>query len=54
MPHTTGPLNIEPRIVMPAPLGGPEAGRVARSALCEALYHVPRQGCVERGCNMKV
>ena len=54
MPHTTGPRNIEPRIVMPAPLGGPEAGRVARSALCEALYHVPRQGCVERGCNMKV
>ena len=45
-----GPLNIEPRIVMPAPLGGLEAGRVARSALYATLYHVLWQGCVERRC----
>ena len=54
MPHTQrahrGPLNIEPRIVMPAPLGGLEAGRVARSALYATLYHVLWQGCVERRC----
>ena len=46
MPHTTGPHNIEPRIVMPAPLGGLEAGRVARSALCVTLYQLLWQGCL--------